>query len=112
LVLYQTNSLKIQYNTPLTLLYVPYAQGYTSDVFLHVRFNTMDRQAVAGMTPSMRSTLHEIDPDLPLLTIAPWADVMEKSVGLWIVKLGAILFGIFGAIALLLAVVGVYVVKV
>src|SRR5881396_998572 len=101
----------VQNDTPVTRLFVPFAQGYSGDVFLHVRFNTMDRQAVAGMTPSMRSTLHEIDPDLPLLTIAPWADVMEKSVGLWIVKLGAILFGVFGAIALLLAVVGVYGVK-
>ena len=101
----------VQNDTPLTRLFVPFAQGYTGDVFLHVRFNTMDRQAVAGMTPSMRSTLHEIDPDLPLLSIAPWVDVMEKSVGLWIVKLGAILFGVFGAIALLLAVVGVYGVK-
>ena len=36
---------------------------------------------------------------------------MGKSVGLWIVRLGAILFGIFGGIALLLAVVGVYGVK-
>ena len=101
----------VQNDTPLTRLFVPFAQGYSGDVFLHVRFNTMDRQAVAGMTPSMRSTLHEIDPDLPLLSIAPWADVMEGSVGLWIVKLGAILFGVFGAIALLLAVVGVYGVK-
>ena len=101
----------VQNDTPLTRLFVPFAQGYTGDVFLHVRFNTMDRQAVAGMTPSMRSTLREIDPDLPLLSVAPWVDVMEKSVGLWIVKLGAILFGVFGAIALLLAVVGVYGVK-
>ena len=101
----------VQNDTPLTRLFVPFAQGYTGDVFLHVRFNTMDRQAVAGMTASMRSTLREIDPDLPLLSIAPWVDVMERSVGLWIVKLGAILFGVFGAIALLLAVVGVYGVK-
>ncbi len=101
----------VQNDTPLTRLFVPFAQGYSGDVFLHVRFNTMDRKAVAGMTPSMRSTLHEIDPDLPLLSIAPWVDVMERSVGLWIVKLGAILFGVFGAIALLLAVVGVYGVK-
>ena len=36
---------------------------------------------------------------------------MEKSPNLWIVKLGAILFGAFGCIALLLAVVGVYGVK-
>src|SRR4029078_6216042 len=75
------------------------------------RFNTLDRQAVAGMIPTLRSTLRDIDPDLPLLTIAPWVDLMERSVGLWIVKLGATLFGAFGAIALLLAVVGVYGVK-
>ena len=36
---------------------------------------------------------------------------MEKCVGLWIVRLGATLFGAFGVIALLLAVVGVYGVK-
>jgi putative ABC transport system permease protein len=107
----ETHRHDVQNDTPLARLFVPFAQGYTGDVFLHVRFNTMDRQAVAGMTPSMRSTLREIDPDLPLLSIAPWVDVMEKSVGLWIVKLGAILFGVFGAIALLLAVVGVYGVK-
>src|SRR6266403_2146291 len=101
----------VQNDTPLARLFVPFAQGYSGDVFLHVRFNTMDRKAVAGMTPSMRSTLHEIDPDLPLLSIAPWVDVMERSVGLWIVKLGAILFGVFGAIVLLVAVVGVYGVK-
>jgi putative ABC transport system permease protein len=101
----------VQNDTPLTRLFVPFAQGYSGDVVLHVRFNTPDRQVVAGMIPTMRSTLREIDPDLPLLTIAPWVDLMERSVGLWIVKLGATLFGAFGAIALLLAVVGVYGVK-
>ena len=101
----------VQNDTPLTRLFVPFAQGYTGDVVLHVRFNTLDRQVVAGMIPTVRSTLSEIDPDLPLLTIAPWVDLMERSVGLWIVKLGATLFGAFGAIALLLAVVGVYGVK-
>jgi len=101
----------VQNDTPLTRLFVPFAQGYSGDVVLHVRFNTPDRQVVAGMIPTMRSTLREIDQDLPLLTIAPWVDLMERSVGLWIVKLGATLFGAFGAIALLLAVVGVYGVK-
>src|SRR6202023_311393 len=101
----------VQNDTPLTRLFVPFAQGYSGDVVLHVRFNTLDRQVVAGMIPTMRSTLREIDPDLPILTIAPWVDLMERSVGLWIVKLGATLFGAFGAIALLLAVVGVYGVK-
>jgi len=101
----------VQNDTPLTRLFVPFAQGYTGDVVLHVRFNTFDRQAVVGMIPTVRSTLLEIDPDLPILDIAPWVDLMARSVGLWIVKLGATLFGAFGAIALLLAVVGVYGVK-
>jgi putative ABC transport system permease protein len=101
----------VQNDTPLTRLFVPFAQGYSGDIVLHVRFNTLDRQLVAGMVPTMRSTLREIDPDLPILTIAPWVDLVERSVGLWIVRLGATLFGTFGAIALLLAIVGVYGVK-
>jgi putative ABC transport system permease protein len=101
----------VQNDTPLARLFVPFAQGYNGDVVLHVRLNTRDRQAVVGMIPTMRSTLREIDPDLPILGIAPWVDLMERSVGLWVVKLGATLFGAFGVIALLLAVVGVYGVK-
>ena len=101
----------VQNDTPLTRLFVPYAQGYSGNVFLHVRLNTLDRKAVAGMIPTMRATLLGIDPDLPILTMAPWEDLMGRSVGLWIVKLGAMLFGAFGSIALILAVVGVYGVK-
>src|SRR5437868_6739694 len=101
----------VQNDTPLARLFVPFAQGYNGDVVLHVRLNTRDRQPVVGTIPTLRSTLREIDPDLPILGIAPWVDLMERSVGLWIVKLGATLFGAFGVIALLLAVVGVYGVK-
>ncbi len=61
--------------------------------------------------PTLRQALREIDPDLPLLQMTPYVDLMEKSPNLWIVKLGAMLFGAFGCIALLLAVVGVYGVK-
>jgi predicted permease len=101
----------VQNDTTLARLFVPLAQGYSGDVFLHVRLNTQDRKAVAGMIPTMRQALRDIDPDLPILGIAPFVDLMERSVGLWIVKLGATLFGAFGGIALLLAVVGVYGVK-
>src|SRR5207249_8505075 len=69
------------------------------------------RRAVAAFIPTMRQTLRSIDPDLPILSIAPFVDLTERSVGLWIVRLGAMLFGAFGCIALLLAVVGVYGVK-
>jgi len=101
----------IQSDQLVTRLFVPLAQGYDGETFLHVRLNTQDRQAVVAMIPTVRQALHEIDPDLPLLQMTPFADLMQKSPNLWIVGLGAKLFGAFGIIALLLAVVGVYGVK-
>jgi putative ABC transport system permease protein len=92
-------------------LFVPLAQGYNGQIYMHTRLNTQDRHAVVAMMPTLRQTLREIDPDLPLLQMTPYVDLMEKSPNLWIVKLGAMLFGAFGSIALLLAVVGVYGVK-
>ena len=101
----------VQNDTLNQRLFVPLAQGYNGNVYLHVRLATKDRRAVAAFIPTMRQTLRSIDPDLPILSIAPFVDLTEKSVGLWIVRLGALLFGVFGGIALLLAVVGVYGVK-
>jgi putative ABC transport system permease protein len=101
----------VQNDTVLRRLFVPLAQGYNGNVFLHVRIASKDRHAVAALIPAMRQMLREVDPDLPVLGIAPFTDLVEKSVGLWIVRLGALLFGVFGGIALLLAVVGVYGVK-
>jgi len=101
----------VQNDTLNRRLFVPLAQGYNGNVYLHVRFATKDRSALIALIPTLRQTLREIDPDLPILSIAPFSDLLEKSVGLWIVRLGAVLFGVFGGIALLLAVVGVYGVK-
>src|SRR5205809_8126850 len=63
------------------------------------------------MMSTLRQSLRETDPNLPLLQMTPYVDLMEKSPNLWIVKLGAIMFGAFGCIAHSLAVVGVYGVK-
>jgi putative ABC transport system permease protein len=98
-------------DTIIARLFVPLAQGYNGQIYMHVRLNTQDRQAVLAMVPTLRQTLREIDRDLPQLQMTPYVDLMEKSPNLWIVKLGAMLFGAFGSIALLLAVVGVYGVK-
>src|SRR5213075_2964837 len=101
----------VQNGTVLRRIFVPLAVAQSGNVYLHVRIGSKDRRAVAAMIPSVRLMLRSVDPDLPILGIAPFVDLMEKSVGLWIVRLGAVLFGVFGGIALLLAVVGVYGVK-
>jgi len=101
----------VQNETTLARLFVPFAQGYSGNIFLHVKLTAQDRRSVAGMIPTVRSTFREIDPDLPIIQMSPYVDLLDRSVGLWIVRLGATLFGAFGMIALLLAVVGVYGVK-
>ena len=101
----------VQNDSIICRVFVPLAQGYSGQTYLHVRLNTQDRRAVIALMPTLRQTLRQIDPSLPLLQMTPYVDLMEKSPNLWIVKLGATLFGAFGAIALVLAVVGVYGVK-
>jgi putative ABC transport system permease protein len=101
----------VQNDTLMRRLFVPLAQRYSANTYLHVRFSSTDRRVVAANVAPLRQALRSVDPDLPILRIIPFSDLLEKSVGLWIVRLGAVLFGVFGGIALLLAVVGVYGVK-
>jgi predicted permease len=92
-------------------IFAPLAQAYNGGVILQVRLARDDRSAVAAMIPTVRQALHEIDPMMPVLRIEPFENIVEKNVGLWAIRFAAILFGVFGGIALLLAVVGVYGVK-
>ena len=101
----------IQSDSLIARIFVPLAQGYDGQQYLHVRLNTQDRNAVVAFMPTLRHALNDIDPNLPLLQMEPFPDLMEKSPNLWIVRLGGKVFGAFGCIALILAVVGVYGVK-
>ena len=92
-------------------LFVPFAQAYNRGVILQIRLTRDDPAAVAAMIPTVRQTLRNVDPTMPILRIVPFADIVESNVGLWAVNFGAVLFGVFGVIALLLAAVGVYGVK-
>ena len=92
-------------------LFVPFAQAYSGGVILQIRLTRDNPAAVAAMISTVRQTLRNVDPTMPILRIVPFADIVESNVGLWAVRFGAILFGVFGVIALLLAAVGVYGVK-
>jgi ABC-type antimicrobial peptide transport system permease subunit len=64
----------------------------------------------ASINP-LRRELRTLDPDLPVLKITPYADIVEGNLSLRVLNIGGLMFGAFGAIALALAVVGVYGVK-
>jgi ABC-type antimicrobial peptide transport system permease subunit len=90
---------------------VPLAQGYSPNVFVTVRFATDNPKGVAAAMAGLRKALRAYDPDLPVLRLALFADMVDGNLNLWVIRLGAVMFGAFGGIALLLAVVGVYGVK-
>jgi predicted permease len=92
-------------------LYVPLAQNYSPNAFLCVRYANESPAAVLAASGSLRQRLRSIDPEVPLLRFELLADIVDTNLSLWIVRLGALMFGVFGGIALVLATVGVYGVK-
>jgi putative ABC transport system permease protein len=83
-------------------LYVPYAQY----PFAAVSFVLRAAAAPETLSPAVRSVVHELEPDLPILDLQAMEDYVAASVSDQ--KLNALLLGIFAAAALLLAVAGVY----
>jgi putative ABC transport system permease protein len=98
-------------NGPARRIYFPLAQSYSPGMWLSVRYSSKDPASVQGALQGLRTELRQADADLPILQQLPFVLLLDKSVSLWLVRLGAVTFGVFGGIALLLAVVGVYGVK-
>ncbi len=96
---------------PAPGVYVPLAQEFNPVLFLTVRSAKQDRPALVQAIGTYRRELHELDPALPILEMVTFPAFMEKNFTLRMMELGAMIFGIFGGIALLLASVGVYGVK-
>jgi len=88
-------------------VFVPFGQSPQPTAFLHIR----TALAGDGVVATLRAMLQRIDPMMPLLDLAPMPELVTRNIQLWIVRLGAALFAVFGGVALLLAIVGVYGVK-
>src|SRR5438046_3628419 len=54
----------VQNDTVLRRLFVPLAQGYSGNIYLHVRIACKDRRAVVALIPAIRQMLRTVDPDL------------------------------------------------
>jgi len=96
---------------PRFRLYTPLAHNFSAGGYLMVRLQSLDYAASSAFVTTLRAELRAADPAVPILNIVPYVDKKEQTITLWAIRLGAVLFGVFGAIALLLAVVGVYGVK-
>jgi predicted permease len=89
---------------PKSHLYLPYGSRFTTEMYLHIRTTRPE----AAQLATIRKTLHEIDPNLPIVFVKTMTGLRDTSISSWSVRAAATLFGAFGVLALLLAAVGVY----
>jgi predicted permease len=89
-------------DAPRPYMYFPLAQGYASDLTLHVR-TAGDPNTLLG---TLRGTFEALDPGLPFLQPRTMAEHMGAAMVAQ--RIGAILLSVLGTVALALAVVGLY----
>ncbi len=92
-------------------LYLPFSEGFQSNVFFHLKFAPNAGRDAAATTDLIRRTVREVDPAVPILSLKTFSQHLDGNFELWIVRAGATMFSIFGGLALALATVGVYGVK-
>lgn len=85
-------------------VYIPFGQEYQSDLTLHVKTTTED----PNLLETIRRAVLTVDNRVPILTLRTLRAHMENSADLWIVRTAARMFSLFGAAALVLAMVGLY----
>jgi len=86
----------------LPLLYLPYAQAPVENLRIVARTSVPP----VGLTKSVRAAVREVDRELPVFAVRPLEAYVATSIGPQ--RFYAVLVGIFAAVALALAAVGLY----
>jgi predicted permease len=89
-------------------VYVPFGQQYQADMHIYLHTASMGPDAAARFLGAVRQEIRSVDSRLPVLGVTTLRAHMEASIDYWIVQTGARMFSLFGGIALLLAVIGLY----
>jgi macrolide transport system ATP-binding/permease protein len=87
---------------PRSFMYMPVQQWYRADTVLHVK-SSVDP---GTLVPRLHEVLRKLDSNVPLFDVRTIAE--QLSIAVFIQRMVASLLGAFGALALLLATVGLY----
>jgi ABC-type antimicrobial peptide transport system permease subunit len=90
-------------------IYVPSGRNYRSTTHIHLRVASQGIQPT--VLEAVRAELRAVDARLPIFQVTSMQALHDRSIMLWAVRAAGRLFLLFGALALLLAVVGLYGVK-
>jgi predicted permease len=94
---------------PVPHVYVPLGQHYEADMTLQLRVTA--KGAERAMLGTVGRMIREVDDRVPVLRLEEWREHLDSSLEVWLYRVGARVCSAFGAIALLLAVIGVFGVK-
>ena len=86
----------------LPVAYMPVSQHHETGMTLYVRASVPP----ASLVGTLRREIQALEPNLPVPNIRPVTEAISTS--LYAPRMGAILLGVFGGLALLLAAVGIY----
>jgi predicted permease len=89
-------------------LYVPFGQEFQSDINIHLKVAVQGKEAETRLLDTIRREIRSVDAHVPVLALKTLRQHLEGSFDLWIVRTGARMFTIFGGVALLMAMVGLY----
>jgi predicted permease len=89
-------------------IYVPFGQQYMADMHIHLRTAPMDADTATRFLGTVRQEIRAVDGVLPVLGVTSMRSHVESSSDYWLMQTGTRMFSLFGGIALLLAVIGLY----
>jgi predicted permease len=93
---------------PTAHIYIPFGQKYRSSVTFHLKIGRLSSQAETVLLKTVRETIRNIDPTIPVLSVQTFQDFHNNNFMVWMVTMGGRLFAVFGSLALFLAVIGLY----
>ncbi|MEY2542344.1 MAG: hypothetical protein QOI22_1946, partial [Verrucomicrobiota bacterium] len=96
---------------PPGAIYLPFARGFQSNISFFIRFHSLPPGQEAITADLLRRTVRDVDASIPIISLKTFGQHLDANLQLWVVRAGAAMFSIFGALALGLAVVGLYGVK-
>jgi len=87
---------------PQPLAYLPLAQNYSPAVVMQVRTSGRPEAVIS----TVRAQVQSLDSNLALTNVQTIGELLSQ--GLWAPRMGAALLAVFGALALILSIIGVY----
>jgi predicted permease len=89
---------------PRPFFYLPAEQAYRSEATLEL-YTEGGQESLAA---AVRQIVGDIDPDMPVFGVRTMTEHLNNGLAFFFIRIGAALAGIFGALALLLAAIGIY----